>query len=465
MFRRSYIFILCFALMAGLWAVSTAALAAAQHGYAPEAELPSGEREAAEGFGLEIETVLGGRLVWRQDYDAGSGALSSSSRWSFREVPISHGRSYPVVGLDFTAGFAFGGSFDVEPEDAVSRRLADYLEEAWDGSEYFETEIDLSDFAERYDPEISFGNITDRDGRGIRSPYGDKFSVEVPEGSYYRAVVFGGGEWYISPHSGSGRCSAASSSVFTPEGSLFFTADVTNSAGERADGSSLPGGGWGVWRIPCEAEDAEKLAGVDRWWLTESFHAVCDETALENVFLLPEGCGDFEILLSYDGTRLFVISAEGGALALRVLSAADGALMQSLTLFTAAELGEMGVEPDFDEFPLRHYSRESCEIFTLGDRAAAAVELSGGEYALAAAFAVPVPEGWGAGDSLAGLACSGGRMAALYSNGYGRLDMSVFDGGGELFRETVFHPLLEAAGFATGLYCFYDITADSEVRS
>ena len=43
--------------------------------------------------------------------------------------------------------------------------------------------------------------------------------------------------------------------------------------------------------------------------------------------------------------------------------------------------------------------------------------------------------------------------------------MSVFDGGGELFRETVSHPLLEAAGFATGLYCFYDITADSEVRS
>ena len=98
--------------------------------------------------------------------------------------------------------------------------------------------------------------------------------------------------------------------------------------------------------------------------------------------------------------------------------------MQSLTLFTAAELGEMGVEPDFDELPLRHYSREGCEIFTLGDRAAAAVELSGGEYALAAAFAVPVPEGWGAGDSLAGLACSGGRMAALYSSGYGRLDMS-----------------------------------------
>ena len=465
MFRRSYIFILCFALMAGLWAVSAAALAAAQHGYAPEAELPSGAREAAEGFGLEIETVLGGRLVWRQDYDAGSGALSSSSHWSFRNVPVFLGHTSPVVGFDFTAGPVFGGSFDAEPEDAASRRLADYLEEAWDGSEYFETEIDLSDFAERYDPEISFGNITDRDGRGIRSPYGDKFSVEVPEGSYYRAVVFGGGEWYISPHSGSGRCSAASSSVFTPEGSLFFTADVTNSAGERADGSSLPGGGWGVWSIPCEAEDAEKLAGVDRWWLTEDFRAVCDETALENVFLLPEGCGDFEILLSYDGTRLFVISAEGGALALRVLSAADGALMQSLTLFTAADLGEMGVEPDFDEFPLRHYSREGCEIFTLGDRAAAAVELSGGEYALAAAFAVPVPEGWGAGDSLAGLACSGGRMAALYSSGYGRLDMSVFDGGGELFRETVSHPLLEAAGFATGLYCFYDITADSEVRS
>ena len=101
MFRRSYIFILCFALMAGLWAVFTAALAAAQHGYAPETELSSGEREAAEGFGLEIETVLGGRLVWRQDYDAGSGALSSSSRWSLREVPISHGRSYPIVGLGF----------------------------------------------------------------------------------------------------------------------------------------------------------------------------------------------------------------------------------------------------------------------------------------------------------------------------------------------------------------------------
>ena len=88
--------------------------------------------------------------------------------------------------------------------------------------------------------------------------------------------------------------------------------------GEPLEDALLPGGSWGVYRIPCGEDD-----GISR--------VTADPARAQLVYPVPGGADGMKLALSGDGSRLLLFTAEEGTLYLNVLSL-DGRLTQRLPL-------------------------------------------------------------------------------------------------------------------------------------
>lgn len=249
--------------------------------------------------------------------------------------------------------------------------------------------------------------------------------VDGPDGR--RLEMGDGPSWPMeaSPNSGSSSC------VVTPFGWAYMSYEGRtnigdNERGELVDASGLPGGEWGVWRIPLEVT-GETVDGV--WRPAPGKAARCPDPAqVENVLPLGSGWKDITISASEDRSLVYVLLLEGGlTVRFYALDAASGELLADSVVYRLDESAGMDV-----------YAQPG-EAFSLvlGERLLMTELSEGGlEVLFEAELAELEPFGVGPGAYYSPYAAcyKDGRLAALcrvYDEEYNQWDIAaVFDEGG-----------------------------------
>ena len=225
--------------------------------------------------------------------------------------------------------------------------------------------------------------------------------------------------------------SGSSSCVVTPFGWAYMSYEGRtnigdNERGELVDASGLPGGEWGVWRIPLEVT-GETVDGV--WRPAPGKAARCPDPArVENVLPLGNDWEDITISASADRSRVYVLLLEDGlTVRFYALDAASGELLADSVVYRLDESARMDVYAQPGE----------AFVLVLGERLLM-TELSGNglEVLFEAELAELEPFGVGPGAYFSPYAacCKDGRLAALcrvYDGEFNQWDIAaVFDEGG-----------------------------------
>lgn len=141
--------------------------------------------------------------------------------------------------------------------------------------------------------------------------------------------------------------SGSSSCVVTPFGWAYMSYEGRtdmggNELGELVDASGLPGGEWGVWRIPLEVT-GETAGGV--WRPAPGKAARCPDPArVENVLPLGSNWEDITISASEDRSLVYVLLLENGlTVRFYALDAASGELLTDSVVYRLDERARMDV--------------------------------------------------------------------------------------------------------------------------
>ena len=256
--------------------------------------------------------------------------------------------------------------------------------------------------------------------------------VDGPDGR--RLEMGDGPSWPMeaSPNSGSSSC------VVTPFGWAYMSYEGRtnigdNERGELVDASGLPGGEWGVWRIPLEVT-GETVDGV--WRPAPGKAARCPDPArVENVLPLGNDWKDIEICASEDRSRVYVLLLEDGlTVRFYALDAASGELLTDSVVYRLDESAGMDVYAQPGE----------AFVLVLGERLLM-TELSGNglEVLFEAELTELRPFGVGPDSYYSPYAacCKDGHLAALcrvYDEEFNQWDIAaVFDEGGLIFAARV----------------------------
>ena len=256
--------------------------------------------------------------------------------------------------------------------------------------------------------------------------------VDGPDGR--RLEMGDGPSWPMeaSPNSGSSSC------VVTPFGWAYMSYEGRtnigdNERGELVDASGLPGGEWGVWRIPLEVT-GETVDGV--WRPAPGKAARCPDPArVENVLPLGNDWKDIEICASEDRSRVYVLLLEDGlTVRFYAIDAASGELLTDSVVYRLDESAGMDVYAQPGE----------AFVLVLGERLLM-TELSGNglEVLFEAELTELRPFGVGPDSYYSPYAacCKDGHLAALcrvYDEEFNQWDIAaVFDEGGLIFAARV----------------------------
>ena len=319
---RAIAFLLIFALICGAFGFMSADLSASAKDYALEGELLAGSREAAEGIALEYAQWLHGCLVWRTAYDLGSGGQTLDFAW-WPSLEEPEARPFELEAEDVFDRFAVGPGSEYSP--AVAGLVDGFLESGKLSEEYV-----LNDYVDCVP--VVFRLLVPDEGGGAwvrtQQALSELFFVPLPENIRVRFERDEGSSFYDHKYAGSGLTARASS--VEAAGYIYFTFSVRESlsgenelrfeGGPLLDGSHLPGGGWGLWRVKLEGE----------------------ELALESLEqVLSLGTDWQDAVLALDGERPLLLTLADGRVTLRALDAESGAVTDEFTLFE-------GFEPSWD---------------------------------------------------------------------------------------------------------------------
>ena len=315
---RAIAFLLIFALICGAFGFMSADLSASAKDYALEGELLAGSREAAEGIALEYAQWLHGCLVWRTAYDLGSGGQTLDFAWRpSLEEPET--RPFELEAEDVFDRFAVGPGSEYSP--AVAGLVDGFLASGKLSEEYV-----LNDYVDCVP--VVFRLLVPDEGGGAwvrtQRSLSELFFVPLPENVRVRFERDEDSSFYDHKYAGRGL-TARASSVETA-GYIYFTFSVRESlsgenelrfeGGPLLDGSHLPGGGWGLWRVKLEGE----------------------ELALESLEqVLSLGTDWQDAVLALDGERPLLLTLADGRVTLRALDAESGAVTDEFTLFEGFE--------------------------------------------------------------------------------------------------------------------------------
>ena len=438
--RQAHIFTALAALALALCAGANALLLAGMDGYAFTGEALTGRRADTAGITVRQEAVLSRHAVWEACYYPRAAACASDGRWSLEEtvlaepfdpaINISHaGVARSSYGADTVGSMLnYGGLTAAVYRDFVSGA---------DGGTYSER-IMVGDYLD-YIPILADGLSADI---GEYSQYlgsadiSDAFRVPVPEDYAVDATLSLDGERAELSFEPAGEAwfDTVSSSVYAADGSIYLSLAIRGTDGGLLDSSLLPGGSWGVYRIPCGEPDANGSVSADL-------------RAAELIYAVGGEAESMELELSADGSRLLLLTVEDGTLMLNVLTT-DGGLLQRLELLTEAEYHSGLTESDLTGAAERaeSYPGSAYHVLRLDGTAIVLTE-DGGVYsrAMTACIAgLPVPErhadGWYTA-AVQGLVFDGERLALLEDgsltgddgrNRPGFQRLSVFDASGEL---------------------------------
>ena len=402
-------------------------------------ELLYGSREAADGVTVSELAVLEDHLSWDMEFDALTGETDTDVRWTAEPLrfqgPVDTYLYCTVAGV--RGGF-YSKSLPVDAEfyDGIIDDIYQALASGLDGHGEVTKRVYLNDLTEYLPLDFSASADLGREGDLFgRIDLSDCFPVlldwEYPVDAHLlysedRARLD------LSVPEGYG-CRVSSSSVYAG-GDIYMLLTVYGPDGEPLEDALLPGGSWGVYRIPCGEDD-----GISR--------VTADPARAQLVYPVSGGADGMKLALSGDGSLLLLFTAEEGTLYLNVLSL-DGRLTQRLPLIDEDGLSD-SYGQDFAEAVdlLESWPGADSHVVLVADTAIALTE-SGGEYApaLTADLAgLPVPERyagpeWDVFGSIVQLATDGERLVLLqdghlYGDGAlrpGWQRLSVFGPGGEL---------------------------------
>ena len=236
-------------------------------------------------FPVTERSQLALRVLFTAD-SAGANSVEwlreSESFYSWEPV-LTLGSYSPYYGVTFsTSGSGSspeelldaGGETEFYAWDGLDRSVIAYASERAEPVWGEQTlRISLGDFTGGYLPVGAVLNS----GDGV--DVSEYFPVPLPEGAAADVRItltppgpesgYSGSVSYdIEPALGAQYLSAVGGAADAGEWSYFlfyaYEADTDGDFVRRLDGSMLPGGGWGVWRVPCEGEGEERLPDFSR---------------------------------------------------------------------------------------------------------------------------------------------------------------------------------------------------------
>ena len=406
--KRAYAFILLSAFALALVAGMSAYAWALAGRLEIDRSAAYGEPSAVSGAAVRIRSQTGGHMVFDSLYYPGSGACDTSARWSMPEFnAYNYDAEYLYRTDDLPAMAVIPSGFNaIWSGESGNRPVADHPVY----QEIFDSLMDSHPDGEPFNAEVLLNDYTDRlplllNSRGIYAPGGEAYYLssyvpgleealsvplpgEVRLRASYTVLDNGQASMTLSPADGGMSVSfsvdvSGGSSVFAPCGYMYFVFDARTGTGmELLDGSGLPGGDWGVFRVECGPATGVDTAS-ERWWASENLELVSSLDGIENVLAMGGDWDGAALDLSYDGNYVLLYTLSGGAIRLTAVDAASGAQTDSFELFTAQELEEQRFGTLRESLAARHSADGSVFVLRAysGDNGlAAAYGFSGGEF-------------------------------------------------------------------------------------
>ena len=399
--RKGYAFAALSALALTFLALASVFLRLELDKYTLTGEVLAGERAAASGFGVKLSATMRAHIAWELDYSAANGGCETRSGWvldrthpadleqsseTWRDDDPLTASGELVEYIEWDSATAFEAEFDGKPE---MRALAEELRARLSDEEpLVRLSFPLSDYYDFVPLNFDAGELAVSGGVSAA----EVFRVPVPEDARLGAYVHHTGMYKFGTYIKG--ISVRSESVLGSDGYLYFVPDVRDENGEPLSGELLPGGGWGVYRIPCDGESI-------------------DFSRAENIFPLPEGWESAGLELSADGGTLFVLIDMKGGLDLALLDLDTLSVTQTMRVLPASEMAagfdkvQRDVSSDGIAFAWRNYAAgysfdgERCEEVYSGS-----TRFEG----LPERFADARFHGQG---DVMDIACAGGRLAVL----------------------------------------------------
>ncbi len=184
----------------------------------------------------------------------------------------------------------------------------------------------------------------------------DVFRIPLPEGANIRIQRIGTAVADINVFYGGGYVAEASS---TFDGEYLYLIVEVRERGSRslADGSMMPGGEWGVYRVPVERRWDEYLARLDE---------------VENIYPLGSDWDEGKLFL--DGDTLLICTRVDREVRLHALDLVSHSVSDAL-LFDNETLSGYGGAQSINY--LEYYPRNGQGVFLLDGKLAAAVDFTG----------------------------------------------------------------------------------------
>ena len=282
---------------------------------------------------------------------------------------------------------------------------------------------------------------------GDRSSHAATLSFNNLRGPDGKKLEFGGeGQpvWLL-PYGtdGDGSMGWYSRCWFTTGGYVYFYSWSADEEWLALDASALPGGSWGVFRLPFALLSD---CGNGRWWMSGEIKAQLTSLEVENV--LPLSTAEVEHLdvrPSEDGKHLLcLLYMRSGSLELRVMDAASGEVTDSRRLFDYA--------PAEERMSAVCHAGDGGAVFIVGNEALAG-SFEGGVFTPELGMDVTparLPYGEGSFNFWDAL-YTDGRLAVLSSQydeagGSGSLALDVYTGGELAYTEFFSDPMNLSGG-------------------
>ena len=334
-----------------------------------------GDADAARGVRVEDEVRLNDRLVWELGADLTDGSHDTKSHWELMRRRAGNYEHEPEPEIMVKQPYLSGKYYNIDEEtvfdypfqERIYRELAAKLE----GDGIVSERIKLADYVENYELYAYYSP----DGRGFDGTADYTFTLPVPESAVVEVTLErdGGSDDldinHVMPQN------YYSQSVYDGE-DIYLLFDARED-GELLDGAALPGGDWGVYRVPVSDGGA-------------------DFENVENIYALGTEWESARLTVEPERERLLLFTGEDGGVYLTVIDTESDCVLGRMELISAEEIAALGWG---DESALLHdmnvYTGSGYFAVKIRDIVAAAEQYAGAYERLfvLGLSSLPTPDG------------------------------------------------------------------------
>ena len=393
----------CFAVAAPIYLDATA------DDFRLDGEVLYGDVAEADNVRIKQDINVGDHLIWNAERIPGVSA-STDCCWSLlgeKDEYTAYERHASLWLDNFNMGASWSGEMDTPGIEGEI--INDVIEKAGGGSYY--GSVLLNDYTDCYPIQFdSYGmNVEMPDGTVLggypfdNSDVSDFFRVpldrEVRISVSYNIDEYNRHDITLNEAGMDDIGLWSHSAQF--DGFIYLAALMYDGAtGAQMDPSQLPGGSWGVWRIPFDngettGEPTLKLAGA------------------ELVYSFDESVKSFNIASSADGSEALLVTFEGDKVMLNVMDGETGALRLRTEVLNDESAAAAGVASASERSSLNIIAHDDFTVLADWD---CIILLTGGDYTLRAVI------------NTATLPITGGKPETEYEYVSSDEDTYLFDG-------------------------------------